>query len=66
MHLLDEPVHILLRRGQHDHFLHHVGALPDVPGYRGLVEKVLSSLVTLRIRVLFVGRDGAVRSPAES
>jgi hypothetical protein len=36
-------------------------ALPDVPGYGGLVEKVRESLVALRIRVLFVGRDGTVR-----
>ena len=41
-------------------------ALPDVPGYRGLVEKVRGPLLTLRIRVLFVGRDGAVRDSAES
>jgi hypothetical protein len=41
-------------------------ALPDVPGYRGLVEKVKNSLLTLRIRVLLVGRNGAVRDSAES
>ncbi len=40
-------------------------ALPDVQGYRGLVEKVAQALLTLRIRVLFVGRDGVVRDAAE-
>ena len=35
-------------------------ALPDVQTYRGLVDKVKGSLATLRIRVLFVDRDGAV------
>jgi len=36
-------------------------ALPDVAGYRGLAERVGGSLLALRIRVLFVSRDGEVR-----
>jgi hypothetical protein len=41
-------------------------ALPDVPGYWGLVDKVKNPLLSLRIRVLFVGRDGAVRDSVGS
>lgn len=36
-------------------------ALPDVPGYRGLLDQVHASLAELGIRVLLVGPNGSVR-----
>lgn len=36
-------------------------ALPDVPGYRGLLDQVHRSLAELNGRVFLVGKDGSVR-----
>lgn len=36
-------------------------ALPDVPGYRGLFDKVRASLDAVRVQVVFVSQAGDVR-----